>query len=181
MEHLNTYEQEGDAVTWAEANMWVYRYGEISHTPAVSKTYSCYTRISSQQGRTCIIQILCKMWYARQPERGDGKRDTVQSDARLVPVKQLKDCGGKKTQAKTTASSFPRTWAIVFYRFNEQGLAVYRQHLLCNYNSISNTVIQVEFSKKGSQILGNAIQPDVRFFVRSLKNGCYYSLVIQNM
>ena len=33
MEHRNTYEQEGDAVTWAEANMWVYRYGEISHTP----------------------------------------------------------------------------------------------------------------------------------------------------
>ena len=67
MEHRNTYEQEGDAVTWAEANMWVYRYGEISHTPAVSKTCSCYTRISSQQGRTCIIHILCKMWYARQP------------------------------------------------------------------------------------------------------------------
>ena len=36
MEHRNTYEQEGDAVTWAEANMWVYRYGEISHTSAVS-------------------------------------------------------------------------------------------------------------------------------------------------
>lgn len=29
--------QEGDAVAWAEANMWVYRYGEISHTPAVSE------------------------------------------------------------------------------------------------------------------------------------------------
>ena len=29
--------QKGDAVAWAEANMWVYRYGEISHTSAVSE------------------------------------------------------------------------------------------------------------------------------------------------
>ena len=68
--------QKGDAVVWAEANMWVYRYGEISHTPEVSKTCSCYTRISSQQGRTCIIHIQCKIWYAKQPERENGKCDT---------------------------------------------------------------------------------------------------------
>ena len=29
--------QKGDAVAWAEANMWIYRYGEISHISAVSE------------------------------------------------------------------------------------------------------------------------------------------------
>lgn len=27
-----------------EGNMWVYRYGEISHIPTVSETSSCYTQ-----------------------------------------------------------------------------------------------------------------------------------------
>ena len=35
--------------------------------------------------------------------------------------------------------------AIVFHLKHCKGLAVYRQHLLCNYNSISDMVIQVEF------------------------------------
>ena len=43
-----------------EGNMWVYRKGEISHSSAASKTYSCYTRIACQLERAYIFSALEK-------------------------------------------------------------------------------------------------------------------------
>ena len=41
-----------------EGNMWVYRKGEISHSSAASKTYSCYTRTACQLERAYIFSAL---------------------------------------------------------------------------------------------------------------------------
>ena len=43
-----SYIPQADTFSDVEGNMWVYRYGEISHIAAVSKSRSCYTMISSQ-------------------------------------------------------------------------------------------------------------------------------------
>ena len=40
--------------------MWVYRKGEISHSSAASKTYSCYTRTACQLERAYIFSALEK-------------------------------------------------------------------------------------------------------------------------
>lgn len=49
---------QGHAVDWAEANMWVYRYGEISHTVAASDwNRSCHTIIKRRLERACKTHI----------------------------------------------------------------------------------------------------------------------------
>ena len=70
--------QKGDAVAWAEANMWVYRHGEISHTSAVSeRPVHAIQGFQVNRGEPVSSVFQCKMWYAKQPEREDGKSDTV--------------------------------------------------------------------------------------------------------
>ena len=69
--------QKGDAVAWAEANMWVYRYGEISHTSAVSeRTVHAIQGFQVNRGEPVSSTTLCKLWYAKRPERENGKSDT---------------------------------------------------------------------------------------------------------
>ena len=60
--------QKGDAVAWAEANMWVYRYGEISHTSAVSeRTVHAIQGFQVNRGEPVSSTSMSKMWYAKQP------------------------------------------------------------------------------------------------------------------
>lgn len=69
--------QKGNAVVRAEANMWVYRYGEISHTSAVSeRTVHAIQGFQVNSGEPVSSTSLCKKWYAKQPERENGKCDT---------------------------------------------------------------------------------------------------------
>lgn len=61
--------QKGDAVAWAEANMWVYRHGEISHTSAVSeRPVHAIQGFQVNRGEPVSSASLCKMRYARQPK-----------------------------------------------------------------------------------------------------------------
>ena len=57
--------------------MWVYRYGEISHTSAVSeRTVHAIQGFQVNRGEPISSASLCKMWYVKQPERENDKCDT---------------------------------------------------------------------------------------------------------
>ena len=57
--------------------MWVYRHGEISHTSAVSeRPVHAIQGFQVNRGEPVSSASLCKMRYAKQPEREDGKSDT---------------------------------------------------------------------------------------------------------
>lgn len=55
----------------------VYRYGEISHTSAVSeRPVPVIQEFQVNRGEHVSSTSLCKMWYTRQPGRENGKSDT---------------------------------------------------------------------------------------------------------
>ena len=57
--------------------MWVYRHGEISHTSAVSeRPVHAIQGFQVNRGEPVSSASLCKMRYAKQPEREDDKSDT---------------------------------------------------------------------------------------------------------
>ena len=86
---------QGDAVVRAEANMWVYRYGEISHTVAASDwNRSCHTIIKRRLERACKTHIsqysvwaIMYKWYAKATRKGARQMSYRQSDGRIVPMK----------------------------------------------------------------------------------------------
>lgn len=48
---------------------------DFTHFCGVGDLFMLYKDFKST-GRTCIIHIQCKIWYAKQPERENGKCDT---------------------------------------------------------------------------------------------------------
>ena len=69
---------QGHAVVRAEANMWVYRYGEISHTAAASVRTVHVIQLRSVNWREPVFSIWRSVprWYVCRPERENDKRNT---------------------------------------------------------------------------------------------------------
>lgn len=71
---IESHNQWADVVAQTESNIWVYRYGEISHTTAVfEECQSCYTMILCQLGRAYVPLIMSAMRYDVQQKKKEIK------------------------------------------------------------------------------------------------------------
>ena len=58
-----------------EGNMWVYRYGEISHIPTVSETSSCYTLVKLSTEGEPVVSRVSVIWVCLTTEEGERQKN----------------------------------------------------------------------------------------------------------
>ena len=76
--------------------MWVYRKGEISHSSAASKTYSCYTRTACQLERAYIFSALEEKEQSMSCQQKEERQKKYrQSDGSILLKKVGNATGGK--------------------------------------------------------------------------------------
>ena len=76
--------------------MWVYRKGEISHSSAASKTYSCYTRTACQLERAYIFSALEKKEQSMSCQQKEERQKKYRQPDGSILLKKVGNATGGK-------------------------------------------------------------------------------------